>query len=304
MPLFSIIIPFHNSASTLGATLKSVQAQNLQDWEVICIDDSGSDLSRDIANAYAQTDGRITVLDNTGNGPSDARNFGAAQARGAYIAFLDADDLWTPNKLSTLASGFLETGADALFARIGFFEETPADCKTLSSIPDHPLQISDLLAENPVCTLSNLAVKTSVFKCIGGFDSDIVHNEDLEFLIRVVGDGFEIQGLDIVLTWYRTSASGLSSEMSAMLESRRRVIDTAFRYGVCPTRADDAVYMRYLARRALRLNAPHREAWAYVREGLRLHPKRFLTPMKRGAATAVAAAMVRCVPSAARLIRS
>lgn len=304
MPLFSVIIPFHTSASTLGATLKTLQSQSLSDWEAICIDDASTDNSRAIANGFAAADPRIQVRSNTGNGPSDARNFGASLARGNYIAFLDADDLWTSNKLSTLAEAFRETNADALYARIGFFEETPDDCQTVSSILKRPLQISDLLAENPVCTLSNLAMTSDVFRKIGGFDSQITHNEDLELLIRVIGEGHVLRGLDCVLTWYRTSASGLSSDMGAMLDSRRRVIDTAFRYGVSPTRADDAIYMRYLARRALRLHAPHREAWAYTREGLRMHPLRFLTPLKRGGATAAAAALVRCIPSTARLIRS
>jgi len=106
MPVFSVIIPFHTSASTLGATLRSLQDQSLQDWEAILVDDGGQDLSRAIAEAYAQADARITVHTNTGSGPSDARNYGAHLAQGRYMAFLDADDLWTPNKLATLGAAF------------------------------------------------------------------------------------------------------------------------------------------------------------------------------------------------------
>lgn len=304
MPKFSIIIPFHNSASTLGITLHSLQAQICPDWEAICIDDHGTDTSAVIARSFAATDPRIKVMENPGNGPSDARNYGAAQATGKYLAFLDADDIWTPTKLATLKVAFDTNTTDAHFARVGFFSQTPDDCKTLSTVPARSLCISDLLAENPVCTLSNLTVKKEVFNAIGGFDPDIIHNEDLEFLIRVIGEGYTVRGQDCVLTWYRTNANGLSSDMAAMSESRRRVMDTAFRYGVTPTRADDAIYMRYLARRALRLNAPHKEAWSYTKEGLRLNARHFLTPLRRGGATALAALAVRICPRVARLLRT
>lgn len=304
MPLFTIIIPFHNAASTLGATLKSLQAQSHTDWEAICVNDRSTDASPAIARRFAASDARLRVIDSEGNGPSEARNCAARQARGTYLAFLDADDLWTANKLTSLAEAFETGDADALYSRIGFFNETPADCETLSQVLPRPLVISDLLAENPVCTLSNLAVTRAAFCKLGGFDASIVHNEDLDFLIRLIGEDHTVRGLDMLLTWYRTSPTGLSADMRAMLEGRRRVIDTAFRYGVSPTRADDAVYMRYLARRALRLRAPYKDAWAYAREGLRLDPKRFLTPLRRGAGTALAAALVRCLPSAARLIRN
>ncbi|WP_425040312.1 glycosyltransferase family 2 protein [Primorskyibacter sp. S187A] len=304
MPVFSVILPFHRSADTLAATLNSLQAQSFHDWEALCIDDGGGDPSRAIADRFAAQDPRIIVRDNTGTGPSDARNLGAAHAQGTYLAFLDADDLWTPDKLSCLARAFATGRTDALYARIGFFEDTPSDSQTQSTVPDRPLQIADLLAENPVCTLSNLTIRASVFRALGGFDRDIVHNEDLEFLIRVIGQGHRVVGLDRLLTWYRTSANGLSADMEAMLESRRRVIDAAARYGVRPTRAATAVYLRYLARRALRLQSPHHEAWAYARAGLRAHPLAFLQPFKRGAATAAAAACVRCCPGAARLIKS
>ncbi|MGX9355811.1 glycosyltransferase family 2 protein [Roseobacteraceae bacterium S113] len=304
MSLFSVIIPFYNAAETLASTLESLRAQTFGDWEAICVDDGSSDASRAIADRFAAQDARIRVYANLGKGPSDARNYAASLAGGDLLAFLDADDLWVPNKLSALATAFEDMSTDALYARIGFFDKSPSDCQTQSSILPRPLCIGDLLAENPVCTLSNLAVRACAFRRIGGFDATISHNEDLDFLIRLIGEGHMVAGLDRVLTWYRASATGLSSDMNAMLESRNRVVQTAALYGCGPTRADEAVYLRYLARRALRLHAPSGEAWAYAFQGLRRHPLRFLTPFRRGAATALAAALVRACPATARLIRT
>jgi len=304
MPVFSIILPFYMAEDTLAETLTSLQTQTFTDWEAICVDDRGTDGARAIAESFARTDARIRVCSHPGKGPSDARNFAVAQSSGTYLAFLDADDIWVPAKLATLAEAFAEKNAAALYAQIGFFNVTPGDGTTVSTVLPGALSIRDLLAENPVCTLSNLAVRASAFEQVGGFNREIVHNEDLDLLIRLIGEGHMVAGVDTLLTWYRASATGLSSNMQAMLNSRRLVVQSAARYGVAPTRADDAVYMRYLARRALRLSAPHKEAWDFARQGLRLHPVRFLRPFKRGAATAVAAAAVRCFPSSRKFLRA
>jgi glycosyltransferase involved in cell wall biosynthesis len=99
--MVSIITPVYNAALWLEQTLASVRAQTLTDWEQILVDDGSTDGSRAIAEAAALQDARIRLLRAERNqGPSAARNLAIGAARGRFIAFLDADDLWLPDKLA------------------------------------------------------------------------------------------------------------------------------------------------------------------------------------------------------------
>lgn len=100
-PLVSIITPVYNAARWLPQTLASVQAQSFTNWEHILVDDGSSDGSIALIEAAARSDSRIHLMRTPRNsGPSLARNLAIQAARGRYIAFLDADDLWLPEKLA------------------------------------------------------------------------------------------------------------------------------------------------------------------------------------------------------------
>lgn len=300
MPLFSIIIPFHNSADTLAATLDGVLAQTCADWELICVDDRSSDRSADIVLGFAAGDARIRLLTNDGQGPSDARNFGAAEAQGDILAFCDADDIWCPTKLAEIADMLADPSVAGAYGQIGFFKNVTGDSPTRSTVPAGALTIDALLAENPVCTLSNLAVRKNAFVRTGGFDSGLVHNEDLDFLIRLVGEGHILRGIDRLQVWYRTTPNGLSSDLDAMRLGRNHALVTAARYGVIASPAAEAVYMRYLARRALRLDAPKGEALRYTLSGLAQNAGSFLFPLRRGLTIAAASAIALGLPQPMR----
>lgn len=98
----SIITPLHNAEAFVAETISSVLAQSYQDWELIIIDDVSGDQSVDIVERFLEQDARIKLIRLTENsGAAVARNTGIEAAKGRYIAFLDSDDLWLPEKLST-----------------------------------------------------------------------------------------------------------------------------------------------------------------------------------------------------------
>lgn len=99
-PLVSVITPVFNAARFLPETLCSVMSQTLGDWELVLADDASTDESPEILRKAAARDARIRVLESKERGgPGEARNRALKVARGRFIAFLDADDLWLPEKL-------------------------------------------------------------------------------------------------------------------------------------------------------------------------------------------------------------
>ena len=98
--LVSIITPNWNCAKFIGETIKSVQAQTYQNWEMIIVDDCSTDNSEEVVEPYMQEDIRIRFLKNPKNsGAAVSRNYAMREAKGKWIAFLDSDDLWAPQKL-------------------------------------------------------------------------------------------------------------------------------------------------------------------------------------------------------------
>ena len=99
--MFSIVMPCYNSGTYIRQAINSVRGQTYQDWELLVVDDGSTDNSADIIKGMEQTDGRIKYLKT--NAPSGSpivpRNIGVKNALGRYIAFLDSDDAWLPNKL-------------------------------------------------------------------------------------------------------------------------------------------------------------------------------------------------------------
>lgn len=276
MTFFTVIIPCFDAAETLGHTLDAIRAQTFTKWEVLCVDDGSNDSTRAIIQKYADLDPRIALETSTGRGPSRARNaIGLCWTAGEVLAFCDADDIWAPEKLAQLYECFKDQTVDAAYGQIGFFQDSPSECCTLSTVPAADLTIPMLLAENPVGTLSNLAIRASVFRDTDGFEDRMMHNEDLEWLIRLVGGGARVVGLNVLQTYYRNTPTGLSSDLAAMQTGRENAIRTALTYGHVPTKSATAIYYRDLARRALHRGQGRLQALKFSLSGMAACPKGF-----------------------------
>lgn len=292
----SVIIPVYNAENTLPETIAALRAQTLTDWEAILVEDGSSDASWHIAENLVRQDTRLTLVRNPGKGPSAARNFGALRfAKGAILAFCDADDIWLPDKLSQVRHA-VDGQCDAAFGRICFFNEDPSTIRARSTVPQGPVDLPMLMGENPVCTLSNLSIRRSVFEELGGFCESMVHNEDLEFLIRLVGHRHVLTGIDADHVLYRLSPHGLSANLDAMRRGRLAALHSAKSFGYLPDPQAEAIHFRYLARRALRIGAPAHVTRALVVEGCRENARAFLLPARRGVLIALAAALLPVLP--------
>lgn len=124
-PLVSVVIPSFNSERYIRQTIASVQNQSLTDWELIVVDDCSTDTSPAIVQECAQADRRIRLirLERNAGRPAIPRNVGVQAAQGAYVAFLDADDLWYPQKLKTQIGFMRARGARFTSTRIRCFRQ-------------------------------------------------------------------------------------------------------------------------------------------------------------------------------------
>lgn len=290
-PHFSVVIPARDAAATLDATLWSVRHQTYARWEVVVVDDGSTDTTVDVVTRHQFEDARIRCVKGLARGVSAARNLGVAQSTGALVAFLDADDLWLPEKLAA-HEGFLaaEPQVGMSFDRIRFVDERAQPTPVVSTKRVSGLEGADLLHENPACTASTLVVRREVFNQLGGFDESLAHAEDLELMIRLcTTTAWRLEGLAAVHTHYRASAQGASASLQRMQDGWERVIDKVRSYAPELVFAHGhharAVHQRYLARRALRLGMPAREGLRWWRLAWRSSPLALLCQPRRSLGT-------------------
>ena len=188
--LVSVIIPVFNGDPWLNKAIESVKAQTYENWELLIINDGSTDQSSEIAQTNEKSDKRIRVIDIEHSGLSIARNNGLKNATGEYIAFLDADDEWSPNKLK-LQVDFLYNNPQILacvtqFAKIN---ETGQIIKHWSELEkNYPLtQITslDLAGRNLVAgSASSVMMAKGLVEKVGYFEPGMSHTEDLNYWYR------------------------------------------------------------------------------------------------------------------------
>lgn len=301
-PTFSVVIAAFNAERTIEETIDSVLAQSDADFELIVVDDGSEDLTLPFVLRKASADCRIKVATQANQGVSAARNLGAAKACGQYLAFLDADDIWHCDKLAKhRALHESDPALEASYARIAFCPDSRGKLepgRTRSAVLEDYCALEDVLIENAVCTMSNLVIERETFFEIGGFSREMRHVEDQDLLARLVGGGHLLRGIPETLVGYRMSPDGLSCDFSAMLDGWKKLAERwADRIDI---KRGEALYCRYLARRALRSGTTMALARDFVRRGIISDRKAFLSGGPRGILTVGAALAGSAIPARAR----
>ncbi len=186
-PTISVIIPAHNAAVTIKATLDSVLYQSFQDFEIIVIIDNSSDSTLTIVENYQ--DPRIKVISHPSGSAAISRNKGLRYAIGKYIAFLDADDLWQPEKLEMQLRALQEASrarvaycwVDCINSQ-GQFIQKGARCEHSGDVYD------ELLTRNFLFNGSNPLIYKDTLEKIGNFDESLSNAEDLDLYLRLAKD--------------------------------------------------------------------------------------------------------------------
>lgn len=245
----SVIIPAYNSARYLPETLQSVLAQTYRHYEVIVVDDGSTDDTRAVVKA---ADGPVRYLPQPNGGPSAARNAGIAAANGECICFLDADDLWTPDKLGVQVE-FMEQHPHVglVFADGEEFDESGVQCASLVSKSRFHAEITTgtvildafqkLLEENFIPT-STVMVRKSCFETTGVFDLALKGPEDRDMWSRIAAR-FPIAYLHRIMGRKRVVLSSVSRNVETTLRSRVLLWRKAHRLfpALAPRRAVNAL---------------------------------------------------------------
>lgn len=136
-PLVSVIIPMYNASSFIKETLQSVFQQTFQNFEVIVVDDQSTDNSYQLVSEMLSAYSNLSLLKNVQNsGVAISRNKGVSYAKGRFICFLDADDLWLPNKLEVQVAFMLKYGYAFSFTSYQFADETGKPIKAPITVPE------------------------------------------------------------------------------------------------------------------------------------------------------------------------
>ena len=227
MSTISVIIPAYNAERTIQETIKSVQKQTFQDFELIVIDDGSKDKTLDVIQKIA--DPRIKCFSYENGGNSLARNRGISHATGGFVSFIDADDLWTPDKLE-LQLAALQKHPEASVAYSWTTNFTNGQEESV--FPCNPIffegNVYDkLLVNNFVANGSNILVRRKAIELVGEFEPTLKRCADWDFYIRLAAKcHFVVVPKHQI--FYRQSSSSLSMNIELVEQQSVRVIDRAY----------------------------------------------------------------------------
>lgn len=214
-PLISCVVPTYNRERYLKGALESIFAQTYRPLEIIVADDGSTDSTQALAAGYGD---RIRVVQQTRSGPAATRNLGLIASRGEFVAFLDSDDLWHPEKLSRQMARF-EKRSDldlCLTYAKKFWVETLRE--EGERFRDHPRA-----QPIPGYATTTLLVRRGLFNRLGLFNTQYWFADATDWLSRAIEQGLVVEMLPEVLTYHRMHESNLHRQRSEA--SREEFLD-------------------------------------------------------------------------------
>jgi glycosyltransferase involved in cell wall biosynthesis len=224
-PVVSVVIPAYNVAPYISETLDSVFAQTFAGYEVIIVNDGSPD-TKELERALEPYLNRIVYLTQENRGAGAARNAGLRRARGEYVAFLDADDLWLPDYLSEQIKFIREGDYDFVYADALLFGESPLAGRTFMQIAPSDGEVTFQSLINGRCNVitSGVVVRTRLTLEVGLFDEQLRNSQDFELWVRLVRNGVRAAYQRKVLLRYRYHENSLSGDALNQIKRELRVL--------------------------------------------------------------------------------
>jgi glycosyltransferase involved in cell wall biosynthesis len=226
MPLISVIIPAYNSSKTIQQTIESVLNQTFTDFELLVIDDGSQDATLEVVKRIS--DQRLQIFSYPNAGVSVTRNRGLAKAVGEYISFLDADDLWTPDKLDAQLNALQANPQAAVaYSWTDYIDECDRFLYPGSHITANGDVYAKLLLGDFLENGSNALVRRAALIDVGGFDESLVGPEDWELFLRLAAN-YHFVAVPHPQILYRLSTTSISFNLARQEAQCLRVLEQEF----------------------------------------------------------------------------
>ena len=219
-PVVSIITPVYNVEKFIRETMESVRIQTYEDWELLLIEDGSTDGTPEVIREYLEETGesRIRLIRQEKNGgAARARNRGVKEARGRYLAYVDADDLWAPEKLEHQLRFMEEKNAAFSFTGYEFADENGKGTGKIVKVPE-TINYKEALKNTTIFTSTVMFDVEQIPK--EELEMPVIKSEDTALWWKVLRSGRVAYGLNENLVKYRRAGKSLSSNK---LEAIRRI---------------------------------------------------------------------------------
>jgi glycosyltransferase involved in cell wall biosynthesis len=236
MPRVSIIIPAYNAARYLPAAIDSVLAQTYADWEIIVIDDGSTDGTRSVAQSYGPNLGaRLRYVYQANQGVSAARNRGIREARGEFLAILDADDVWLPTRLARGVAVMDDSPRVGLVhSRIGRMGPDGQIIYYRGFLAKYQsgMIARDLFTRRANILSATVLLRKRCLEDVGYFDETMQTCEDRDLWFRLA-ERYEVAYIDEILAHYRVDTGGATSHPDRMLKGQLFFVRKHYNRGAC-----------------------------------------------------------------------
>lgn len=218
-PVVSVVTPTYNRSEVIGNAISSALDQTFDDIEILVVDDGSTDQTDDVVASF--TDERVRYLPLAENqGANAARNTGVREASGDFVAFLDADDEWHPEKIEKQVARFDEVGGEVGLVYTGITRKEINGPIKDSSVHEFEGDVTRrLLLGNFIGTFSAIMVRKSVFDDVGYLDESLPSWQDWEFYLRL-STQYEVAAVPEALTIRR---SGATEQISSNFQSKQQI---------------------------------------------------------------------------------
>ncbi|MDQ3816839.1 MAG: glycosyltransferase [Acidobacteriota bacterium] len=226
-PLVTAIIPVYNGEEFVADAIRSVLGQTYEGVECLVVDDGSKDNTASVVRGFGES---VRYIHKANGGVASARNRGAAEARGRYIAFLDADDVWLPHKLERQMSLLLKrTELGLTYSGVYIVDEKLRKTGEVAPPGGSVALRNTLLLELPVMMISMTAVlPIGAFNAVGGFNERLSTSADTDFACRVACK-FPVEAIDEPLALYRQHGSQMHLNARAMEHDMLLIFEEMFK---------------------------------------------------------------------------
>ena len=260
MPTVDVIIPAYNAASFLPSAIQSVLAQTFDDWRIVLIDDGSTDNTAGVIAPYRQQLGpKLLYLYQPNTGLPAARNAAIRSSSAPFLALLDADDIWLPQRLTESLRCFHHRPEVGL--SYGFVSRIDANGAIIDTFADRNKHAEGWIAPYIYMRMIDLPCPTITFRrecvdAVGLFDETLRATEDRDLWVRIALR-YQVALAPHILAYYRTSPASMTTDPDRMLQNQLRFIQKHFGSPGCGRRARRIALSRIYKQRAEALGSRH-----------------------------------------------